>query len=69
MPDRLVNQQAHVRGSWVMIDPIKPDSSYLYVKVLAKPPFGTRMPNGEAALPDAEIACIKRWIYDAVGAP
>lgn len=69
MPDRLVNQQAHVRGSWVMIDPLVPDNSYLYVKVQPKPPFGTRMPNGETALPEEEIACLRRWIHDAVNAP
>ena len=68
MPDRLINQQAQ-RGSWVMIDPANPDNSLLYLKLLAKPPYAARMPNGADPLPDAELACVKKWIHDAVGAP
>ena len=37
-------------------------TSNLVLKLLPNPPFGNRMPNGGAALPDATIQVIRDWI-------
>ena len=44
------------------IDPSSPSTSILYTKLTATPPFGARMPFGEAPLPDATVACVLQWI-------
>ena len=44
-----------------LADPVSPETSVLYTKLLASPTCGGRMPLG-GALPDDEIACVKEWI-------
>jgi len=55
----------------VRVDPGKPDSSYLIMKLegtqLSKGGAGARMPFGADPLPAQSIALIKAWI--AAGAP
>ncbi len=46
------------------IVPGKADSSNLVRKLLAPPPFGSRMPLGGAALSDATIGVIRTWINE-----
>lgn len=48
-----------------VITPFKPDESRLYISLMRPPPG--RMPKDRAALPDADIQLIRRWIE--VGAP
>lgn len=40
-----------------------PDQSSFYLKLLATPPFGLRMPTG-GALRDCEIAAVRQWIVN-----
>jgi hypothetical protein len=53
-------------GTGLLIDPSNPAMSVLYTKLTATPPFGVRMPFGEAPLDDATVACVLQWITDQV---
>lgn len=46
----------------VLVVPGQPDMSLLLQKVMPNPPCGLRMPNGGAALSDAQIEMIRSWI-------
>jgi hypothetical protein len=58
---RLVGVHA-TGGPGLLVDPASPSTSILYTKLTASPPYGARMPFGEAPLPDATIACVLQWI-------
>jgi hypothetical protein len=72
----LVNVPAAFKAEapgWVRVNPGKPDSSLLIIKLdatttSAKLPngkvYGARMPMGLAAIAPAEIAIIRKWIQD-----
>ena len=44
------------------ISPGEPDESLLIQKLLAPPPFGSRMPAGGPYLSDTAVGLIRRWI-------
>jgi len=45
------------------VRPGKPDSSYMYLKLLVEPPFGKRMPaRRNHPLAEVEIETIRQWI-------
>jgi hypothetical protein len=46
----------------MFVVPGQPEMSLLLQKVLPNPPCGLRMPNGGAALSDAQIEMIRSWI-------
>jgi len=46
------------------IEPGKPDSSFLYLKIKSNPPSGARMPYGGPYLSDSQISTIETWISD-----
>ncbi len=58
---RLVGVAA-TEGTGLLIDPSNPANSVVYSKLGAVPPFGSRMPYGRPALPDATIACVLAWV-------
>jgi hypothetical protein len=49
-------------GAGLLIDPQSPAASILYLKLLAPPPYGSRMPLVGSPLSDAETACVLSWI-------
>jgi hypothetical protein len=51
-----------VGGPGLLVDPSNPAMSVVYTKLTAMPPFGVRMPFGEAPLDDATVACVLQWI-------
>ena len=53
-------------SAWLRITPGKPDSSYLYQKIIASPsiPVGTRMPAIGTYLTETQINTIKTWIQN-----
>jgi hypothetical protein len=62
---RLVGVAA-TEGKGLLIDPSTPSESILYLKLTASPPFGARMPLGEAPLDDPMMACVLDWINQEV---
>ena len=48
-------------GQGLLIDPVTPNDSVMYTKLLASPPFGARMPTA-TALDAATIQCVLTWI-------
>lgn len=48
-------------GAGLLIDPAAPTSSVLYTKLLAKPPFGARMPTA-MPLDEATTGCVLAWV-------
>lgn len=61
--DALVNVPAPRYGAAVLVKPFDPANSVLYGKV-AGSSFGTRMPQGGAPLPAADIGRIRTWILE-----
>jgi hypothetical protein len=60
---RLNNVEAADCPGEVIVQPGKPDTSFLIRKLEdEKPTCGTRMPRTDKAMPASEIACIKTWI-------
>ncbi len=53
-------------GSGLLIDPVNPQSSVIYAKLTASPPFGVRMPFGQPPLSDATEACVLQWVTEQV---
>ena len=55
----------------VLVDPGKPEASYLYLKLtgehLAAQGTGERMPSPQAPLAPAEIEVIRQWIEQGAG--
>jgi hypothetical protein len=52
---------ACARGGGYLIDPTNPRASVMYTKLTATPPFGGRMPTGQA-LDDTQLACVLAFI-------
>ena len=50
-------------GSTIVV-PGRPCDSILYKKLLPKPPFGDRMPEGSRALSAADLATVHDWIAE-----
>ena len=53
-------------GPGLLVDPSSPESSVLYTKVTASPPFGVRMPFNAPPLDDASVACVLQWITEQI---
>ena len=51
----------------VIIDPIHPTSSLLYVKLQPQPPCGSQMPYSRPPLSDGDQECILDWIKKVPG--
>lgn len=54
-------------GAYDRIDPGAPDSSFLYLKLLAAPPSGAQMPYGGTPLDAVSLERVRQWIL--AGAP
>jgi len=54
--------KAAAGGSGMLIDPSAPPSSILYLKLIAPPPYGSRMPLTGSALDAATVSCVLTWI-------
>jgi hypothetical protein len=67
LPERLVGKQAF-GGPGLLIDPMNPDDSVLYLKVTSTPPFGFQMPLVGGPLSQDQVECIKTWVENAVTA-
>jgi hypothetical protein len=63
---RLVGVPA--QGGGLLIDPLAPTQSILYLKMTSTPPFGARMPLAKAPLDDTTLACTLGWIAEQTGA-
>jgi hypothetical protein len=59
---RLLGAQA-TEGPGLLIDPMAPSSSVLYMKLTPMPPFGARMPLA-GMLDNPSIACVLAWIVE-----
>jgi hypothetical protein len=46
----------------ILVDPVVPESSLLYEKLLPLPDCGSPMPLGRPALTPDELACVRDWI-------
>jgi hypothetical protein len=46
----------------LFVDPAHADKSALYLKLLASPPCGARMPSGAPPLSDSDQQCVLTWI-------
>jgi len=66
LPQRLVEKPAS-GGPGYLIDSLDPGKSVLYLKVTSSPPFNFQMPLGSPPLSSDEVACIRTWVYAAVG--
>jgi hypothetical protein len=65
---RLVDVPA-TEGPGLLIDPSAPSKSIVYLKLTASPPFGARMPLGEAPLDVSTLACVRAWITEEASTP
>ena len=63
---RLLDKRAAGRGDYLLIDSELPEESALYLKLDARPPYGTRMPQAAEGLSAADRACVLSWISAAV---
>jgi hypothetical protein len=66
MPGRLIGKQGY-GGPGLIIDPVRPEQSLMLTKLQANPPFNFQMPLGLDPLTPAETACIRSWVFGAVG--
>ena len=58
---RLVDVQARdCKG--LLVDPVLPEASLMYEKLLPLPACGSPMPIGKAALSSFELECVREWI-------
>jgi hypothetical protein len=57
------------KGGFLLIDSAHPPESAIYTKVTPIPPFGDRMPDGNAPLSTAQIPCVRDWIVAQVSTP
>ncbi len=71
---RIVDKPAS--GGGLLADPANPSASVLYTKLLASPPFGSRMPLAAPPLGASDTACVLSWLAglqsvgaDAAGIP
>jgi len=62
--DNIVNVPSSEVSSYNRIEPNKPDSSFLYLKINSNPPSGARMPYGGPYLSDSQISTIETWINE-----
>ena len=66
--DRIVGVTSSGAPSMKLVDPFRPEASYLLLKLKGTAgAIGARMPLGGAPVPDADVAVVERWI--AAGAP
>ena len=54
-------------GSGVLVDPVAPEQSVIYLKLTPTPPFGARMPN-IIGLDPSVVACVGAWVEAAANA-
>lgn len=62
--DNIVSVPSQEMSQYNRIEPGKPDSSYLYLKINPSPPSGSRMPQGGPYLSDSQISTIENWVID-----
>jgi hypothetical protein len=48
----------------ILADPIVPEASLIYTKLLPLPDCGSPMPLGRPLLTDAELQCVRNWIAE-----
>ncbi len=60
--ENIVNVPSEWMPEMDRIEPGKPDSSFLLLKVKPNPPQGSRMPLGGSPLTDGQIEMIESWI-------
>lgn len=65
---RLYGHRAAGRADYLLIDPEIPEESALVLKLSAKPPFGTRMPQTGEVLSANTRACVQQWVNGIVDA-
>jgi hypothetical protein len=53
----------------LLVDPVLPEASLLYEKLLPLPACGSPMPVGKPALNGFELECVREWIASRVPAP
>ncbi len=58
---RLVNQMGRDCPG-ILVDPVVPESSLMYEKLLPLPDCGSPMPIGKPTLTPEELACVRDWI-------
>lgn len=62
---RLLGKPAYGDAGVLLIDPSTPSKSAVYWKLLASPPFGSRMPPA-VALSNSKQACVLAWLESVV---
>src|SRR5512139_3290824 len=60
-PARLVDKMGRDCPG-ILVDPVVPESSLLYEKLLPLPSCGSPMPIGKPILTAEELACVRDWI-------
>ncbi len=65
---RLFDRRAAGRSDYLIIDSELPEESALYLKLLSRPPYGTRMPQTGEGLTAAERACVLAFVTAAADA-
>jgi len=59
----IVGVPSHEVSKYFRVDPLYPDSSYLYLKITGSPLIsGVRMPYNKQALAQSDIQTIEKWI-------
>lgn len=51
----------------LLVDPVLPETSLLYQKLLPLPDCGSPMPIGKPALTGFELECVREWIATRTG--